>query len=142
MSERIWKRQIQGADDLTARLFVLNIAAVIALYVLVSIVAALARFPGQETDGNSGYRHHAGVTVAGPEEAREPWVQDFVPWPYRDRVAAAPSSVASGNLITTTPNISTKVAQVSERRHQGIIGCTLSTLPPRVTRPSEDLTRF
>lgn len=120
--------------DINARIYVLPIAAVIALYVLASLVVALARFPGQEADGKSGDRYHAAVTVPGPE-AREPWVQDFVPWPYRDRVAAAQPSVASGNPITSKPNIGVKVAQVSEPRHHGIIGCAPAALPPRLKRP-------
>lgn len=141
MLERIWKHRAQGADDPTTRLIVLNIAAVVALYVLVSMIAALARFPGQQTDGISGDRYRAAVIVPGPE-AREPWVQDFVPWPYGDRVADARPGVESGSPITSKPNIGVKVAQVSGPRHHGIISCNLSALPPRFKRPPGELTRF
>jgi hypothetical protein len=142
MPVRIWKHKVQGVDGLTARLLVLNIAAVIALYVLVSMVAALARFPGQETDGKSGRPNYAVVIVPGPEEARQPWVQDFIPWRYRDRVTTSQTSVASGNPITTISSIGTKVAQVTVPGQHGIIGCTLLTPLPRLKRPAEKFTQF
>ena len=62
-----------------ARVIVLQIVAVIALYVLVSMAAALARFPGQEIDGKGGYRHPTAVIVADPEEAGEMKTEHFVP---------------------------------------------------------------
>jgi hypothetical protein len=127
--------------DINARIYVLPIAAVIALYVLASLIVALARFPGPETDGKSGDRYRAVVTVPGPE-AREPWVQDFVPWPYRDRIVAAQPGVASGKPITSKPNLGVKVAQVSGPRHHGIIGCAPSALPPRSKLPPGEITRF
>lgn len=141
MLQGIWKLKVQGADALTARLIVLNVAAVIALYVVVSMIAALARFPGQETDGKGGNAHRTAVTFPGPEEASEPWLQDFIPWSYHDLVAATQRGGASENPITTKPNINMRIAQVSEPRHHGIIGCTASTLPTRFKRSPQEFTR-
>jgi len=139
MAERIFKHRAQIVDTLTARLVVVSGAAVIALYVLVSMIAALARFPGQETDGIGRDRYRTAVVVPGPEEARGPWTQDIVPSPYRDRVAAARPGAASGNPITAKASIGIKVARVSEPR--GMVGCTLSTPPRRLTRPGNEITR-
>ena len=65
--------------DINARIYVLSFTAVIALYVVVSLIVALARFPGQEIDGNGGFRHQTAVTVAEPEELGDPTTEHFVP---------------------------------------------------------------
>lgn len=52
---------------MTGRLMISTIAAVIALYVLVSMAAALARFPGQAPDARGGYEQDAAITVTSPE---------------------------------------------------------------------------
>lgn len=62
-----------------ARLFVLQIAAVLALYVLVSMAAALARLPGPEIDGKGGYRHHSAAAVVDSEEADEMRTEHVIP---------------------------------------------------------------
>jgi hypothetical protein len=62
-----------------ARLFVLPIVAVTVLYVLVSMAAALARFPGSEIDGTGGYGHHFAATVVDSEEADEMRTEHVIP---------------------------------------------------------------
>jgi hypothetical protein len=62
-----------------ARMIFLQITAVIALYVLVSMAAALARFPGQEVEGKSGYRDNTAVTITDPGEADELKTEHIVP---------------------------------------------------------------
>ncbi len=61
--------------DINARIYILSFAAVLALYVLVSIAVALARFSGQEVNAKGGYRHD----VPAQEELIELWTEDFLP---------------------------------------------------------------
>lgn len=61
--------------DINARIYVLSFAAVLALYVLVSIAVALARFSGPEVNAKGGYRPN----VATQEELIELGTEDFLP---------------------------------------------------------------
>jgi len=74
---RRWFQNIESnvQKDINARIYVLSFAAVLALYVLVSIAVALARFSGQEVNAKGGYR----LDVPAQEELLELGTDDFVP---------------------------------------------------------------
>jgi len=62
-----------------ARVIVLQVAAVMALYVAMSMAVALARFPGPEIDGKGGYRNHAAVSIAVEDEIDEVRTEPILP---------------------------------------------------------------
>lgn len=100
--------------DINARIYVLPIAAVFALYVLASLIVALARFPWQEFDARSGYRLQDASIVTDPEETGEFFngtPPALIGWSPDDRHHP---SVTSKDIIITKPNISAIVACVSK----------------------------
>lgn len=102
--------------DINARIYVLPIAAVIALYVLASLIVALARFPGQEFDARSGYRLQDASIVTDPEVMGELFNRTpsaLIGWSPDDRHHP---SVTSKDIIITKPNVSAMVACVSKPR--------------------------
>jgi hypothetical protein len=73
---KLSERRAQGTNVMKARIIVLQITGVIALYVLASMAAALARFPGQEVNAKGGYRHDA---TAAADEMDEVLIEHFLP---------------------------------------------------------------
>jgi len=103
--------------DINARIYLLSIAAVVVLYVAVSLIVALARFPGQAVDDRGGYRPHDSAAVAFPDETAEFFDGTLPVVVVRSPDDGRHSSVAPSHAIAAKPGGGVMVACVPMPRY-------------------------
>ncbi len=103
--------------DINARIYLLSIAAVVVLYVAVSLMVALARFQGQAVDDRGGYRPQDAATVAFPEETDEFFDGTLPVLAVRSPDDGRHSSDAPSHVIAAKPGVGVMVACVPMPRY-------------------------